>query len=575
MLKRVFSYMKEYKKYAWSGLLCIGVEVVLEITVPLLMADLIDYGFTNADGTYIIKKGLQMALCAVLALILGVGSAKFSALAGQGLGANIRKAEYEKLQSYSFSNIDHFSVSSLVTRLTSDVTNIQNAVSTGMRPFGRSPVMLIFATSFAFRINSTLALVFLVALPTLAVLLILIIINVGPLYGRMQSAIDQVNRCIQENLTAIRVVKSYVRGDYEVEKFGVVNENLKSESEKAFGTAVLNMPAMQFVMYGTILGILLIGGRLINEGQMMIGQLTSFLSYVLLILNSLMMMSNVFLLMTRSLASAERIMKVIDEPIDITDENAKDIEVKKGEIEFNHVWFKYNETAKEYVLSDVSFHINAGQTVGIIGQTGSSKTTLIQLIPRLYDASKGEIKIDGINVKEYPVRHLRDAISVVLQKNTLFSGSLIDNLRWGDENATLDEIKEACSIACVDEFIDRLPGGLDAEMGQEGVNVSGGQKQRICIARAILKKPKVLILDDSTSAVDTATEGKIRNALAKKLPDMTKIIIAQRISSVCHADQIIIMDGGRVDAIGTHESLLRTNKIYQEIYESQKEGADL
>ena len=567
--------MREYKKYAWLGLLCIGVEVVLEITVPLLMADLIDYGVTNADGTYIIKKGLQMALCAVLALILGVGSAKFSALAGQGLGANIRKAEYEKLQSYSFSNIDHFSVSSLVTRLTSDVTNIQNVVSTGMRPFGRSPVMLIFATSFAFRINSTLALVFLVALPTLAVLLILIIINVGPLYGRMQSAIDQVNRCIQENLTAIRVVKSYVRGDYEVEKFGVVNENLKSESEKAFGTAVLNMPAMQFVMYGTILGILLIGGRLINEGQMMIGQLTSFLSYVLLILNSLMMMSNVFLLMTRSLASAERIMEVIDEKIDITDENAKDIAVAKGEIEFDQVWFKYKDAAKEYVLSDVSFHIKPGQTVGIIGQTGSSKTTLVQLIPRLYDVTKGEVKIDGINVKEYPVRHLRDAVAMVLQKNTLFSGSLIDNLRWGNENATLDEIKEACQIACVDEFVDRLADGYDTEMGQEGVNVSGGQKQRICIARAILKKPKVLILDDSTSAVDTATEAKIRSGLAEKLPDMTKIIIAQRITSVRHADQIIIMDRGHVEAIGTHESLLRDNQIYQEIYASQKEGADL
>ena len=548
MLRRIFSYMKEYKKYAWLALICIGVEVVLEIMVPKLMADLIDIGVTNSDVPYIITKGIQMAVCAVAALILGVGSARFSALAGQGLGANIRKAEYEKLQSYSFFNIDHFSVSSLVTRLTSDVTNIQNAVSTGMRPFGRSPVMLIFATTLAFQINSTLALVFLVALPVLAVLLIIIIINVGPRYGRMQGAVDLVNRCIEENLTAVRVVKSYVRGDYEIEKFGHVNDNLKNESEKAFGIAVLNMPAMQFVMYSTILGILL---------------------------NSLMMMSNVFLLMTRSLASAERIMKVIDEPIDITDENAKDIEVKKGEIEFNHVWFKYKDTAKEYVLSDVSFHINAGQTVGIIGQTGSSKTTLIQLIPRLYDASKGEIKIDGISIKEYPVRHLRDAISVVLQKNTLFSGSLIDNLRWGDENATLNEIKEACSIACVDEFIDRLPGGLDAEMGQEGVNVSGGQKQRICIARAILKKPKVLILDDSTSAVDTATEGKIRNALAKKLPDMTKIIIAQRISSVCHADQIIIMDGGRVDAIGTHESLLRTNKIYQEIYESQKEGADL
>ncbi len=575
MLRRIFSYMKEYRKFAWLGLLCIAVEVILEIMVPMLMADLIDYGVTNADQSYIIRKGLQMALCAILALILGVGSARFSALAGMGLGANIRKAEYEKLQSYSFSNIDHFNVSSLVTRLTSDITNIQNAVATGMRPFGRSPVMLIFATSLAFRINSTLAMVFLVALPILATLLIIIIIKVGPLYGKMQGAIDQVNRCIQENLTAIRVVKAYVRGEYEVEKFQNVNDNLKSESERAFGISVLNMPAMQFVMYGTILGIFLIGGRLIHEGQMMVGQLTSFLSYVLLILNSLMMLSNVFLLMTRSLASAERIMQVMDEEIDITDVSSGDRTVTRGEIEFDHVWFKYKDTAKEYVLSDVSFHIRPGQTVGIIGQTGSSKTTLVQLIPRLYDVSRGEIRIDGINVKEYPVRHLRDAIAVVLQKNTLFSGSLLDNLRWGDENATMEEIKEACHIACVDEFVDRLPDGYDSEMGQEGVNVSGGQKQRICIARAILKKPKVLILDDSTSAVDTATEARIRSELAKKLPDMTKIIIAQRISSVRHADQIIILDRGHVEAVGTHESLLASNQIYQEIYESQKEGADL
>ena len=575
MLRRIFSYMKEYRKFAWLGLLCIAVEVILEIMVPMLMADLIDYGVTNADQSYIIRKGLQMALCAILALILGVGSARFSALAGMGLGANIRKAEYEKLQSYSFSNIDHFNVSSLVTRLTSDITNIQNAVATGMRPFGRSPVMLIFATSLAFRINSTLAMVFLVALPILATLLIIIIIKVGPLYGKMQGAIDQVNRCIQENLTAIRVVKAYVRGEYEVEKFQDVNDNLKSESERAFGISVLNMPAMQFVMYGTILGIFLIGGRLIHEGQMMVGQLTSFLSYVLLILNSLMMLSNVFLLMTRSLASAERIMQVMDEEIDITDVSLGDRTVTRGEIEFDHVWFKYKDTAKEYVLSDVSFHIKPGQTIGIIGQTGSSKTTLVQLIPRLYDVSRGEIRIDGINVKEYPVRHLRDAIAVVLQKNTLFSGSLLDNLRWGDENATMEEIKEACHIACVDEFVDRLPDGYDSEMGQEGVNVSGGQKQRICIARAILKKPKVLILDDSTSAVDTATEARIRSELAKKLPDMTKIIIAQRISSVRHADQIIILDRGHVEAVGTHESLLASNQIYQEIYESQKEGADL
>ena len=575
MLKRIFSYMKQYKKYACLALLCIAVEAVLELMVPMIMADLIDNGVANGDTAYIYTKGLQMAGCAVLALILGIGSARFSALAGQGLGANIRQAEYEKLQSYSFANIDHFRVSSLVTRLTSDVTNIQNSVSTGMRPFGRSPVMLIFASSVAFTINRTLAFVFFVALPILAVLLIFIIMNVRPLYGRMQNAIDLVNRSIQENLTAIRVVKAYVRGDYEVAKFEEVNANLKKESEKAFGIAVLNMPAMQFVMYGTIISILFIGGHLINAGQLKIGELTSFLSYVLLILNSLMMMSNVFLMMTRSLASASRIVEVLDEKIDITDEQAEDISVKKGSIEFDHVWFKYKKEAKEYVLSDVSFNIEAGQTIGIIGQTGSAKTTLVSLIPRLYDATKGTVRIDGIDVKKYPMRHLRDAIAVVLQKNTLFSGSLLSNLYWGNENASMEEINEACHIACVDEFLDRLPQGYDTDMGQGGVNVSGGQKQRICIARAILKKPKVLILDDSTSAVDTATEAKIREGLAKKLPDMTKIVIAQRISSVKHADQIIILDRGKVAAIGTHETLLANNRIYQEIYESQKEGVDL
>lgn len=575
MLKRIFSYMNEYKKYAWLALICIAVEAVLELMVPMIMADLIDTGVSTGDDMYIYKKGLQMVICAILALILGIGSSRFSALAGQGLGANLRKAEYEKLQSYSFSNIDHFRVSSLVTRLTSDVTNIQNAVSTGMRPFGRSPVMLIFATSVAFSINHTLALVFFVALPILAVLLITIIIHVRPLYSKMQSAIDLVNRTIQENLTAIRVVKSYVRGDYEYEKFENVNNGLKNESEKAFSLAVLNMPAMQYVMYGTILSLLLFGGYLINKGELMIGELTGFLSYVLLILNSLMMMSNVFLMMTRSLASGARIMEVIDEKIDMTDELAKDITVKNGDIEFEHVWFKYKEDAKEYVLSDVSFHIKSGQTVGIIGQTGSAKTSLVQLIPRLYDTSRGTVKIDGIDVKNYPMKHLRDAIAVVLQKNTLFSGTLLSNLKWGNENASMDEIKEACQIACVDEFIDRMSDGYNTEMGQGGVNVSGGQKQRLCIARAILKKPKVLILDDSTSAVDTATEAKIREGLSRRLPDMTKIIIAQRISSVRHADQIIILDKGCINGIGTHESLLSNNKIYQEIYESQKEGADL
>lgn len=575
MLRRIFSYMKQYRKYAYLALLCIGIEVVLELLVPMIMSDLIDVGVAQGDETYIIKKGLLMALCAVLALIFGIGSARFSALAGQGLGANLREAQYSKLQSYSFMNMDHFRTSSLVTRLTSDITNIQNAISSGMRPFGRSPVMLIAATSIVFSINARLALVFLVALPVLACLLIVIIINIRPLYSKMQYAIDMVNRTIQENLTAIRVVKAYVRGDYEIARFDEVNSELKNQSEKAFKTAVLNMPAMQYVMYSTIICLLLYGGCLVNQGELMIGQLTSFLSYVLVILNSLMMMSNVFLLMTRSLASGARIMEVIDEKVDMTDDNASGVLVERGEVEFDHVWFKYRPEAKEYVLEDITFHIEPGQTVGIIGQTGSAKTSLVQLIPRLYDASRGTIKIDGREVSEYTMEHLRDSVAMVLQKNTLFSGTLLSNLRWGDENASMEEIEQACHIACVDEFIDRLDNGYETEMGQGGVNVSGGQKQRICIARAILKKPKILILDDSTSAVDTATEAKIRQGLAEKLPDMTKIIIAQRISSVRHADQIIILDNGKINAIGTHESLLAGNKIYQEIYESQKEGADL
>ena len=575
MLRRIFSYMKQYRKYAYLALLCIGIEVVLELLVPMIMSDLIDVGVAQGDETYIIKRGLLMALCAVLALIFGIGSARFSALAGQGLGANLREAQYSKLQSYSFMNMDHFRTSSLVTRLTSDITNIQNAISSGMRPFGRSPVMLIAATSIVFSINARLALVFLVALPVLACLLIVIIINIRPLYSKMQYAIDMVNRTIQENLTAIRVVKAYVRGDYEIARFDEVNSELKNQSEKAFKTAVLNMPAMQYVMYSTIICLLLYGGYLVNQGELMIGQLTSFLSYVLVILNSLMMMSNVFLLMTRSLASGARIMEVIDEKVDMTDDNASGVLVERGEVEFDHVWFKYRPDAKEYVLEDITFHIEPGQTVGIIGQTGSAKTSLVQLIPRLYDASRGTIKIDGREVSEYTLEHLRDSVAMVLQKNTLFSGTLLSNLRWGDENASMEEIEQACHIACVDEFIGRLDNGYETVMGQGGVNVSGGQKQRICIARAILKKPKILILDDSTSAVDTATEAKIRQGFAEKLPDMTKIIIAQRISSVRHADQIIILDNGKINAIGTHESLLAGNKIYQEIYESQKEGADL
>lgn len=575
MLKRIFSYSGQYKKYLVFAALCITAESLFELVIPLIMANIVDIGVASGDRTYIFEQGAWMLICAFLALLLGIGSAKFSAVAGQGLGANLREAEYAKLQQFSFANVDHFQLSSLVTRMTSDVTNIQNSISGGMRPACRGPVMLVAATAVAFTINAELALVFLVALPVLAVCLFLIIRGVRPLFAKMQGAIDLVNRIIQENLTAVRVVKAYVRGDYEIGKFGEVNTNLQTQSERAFRLATTNMAAMQFVMYGTILSILWFGGKMIWIGGMQVGELTGFLSYVLQILNSLMMISNIFLMLTRSLASGKRILEVMDEKIDITEEKAEEIEVTRGEISFEHVYFKYKEEAQEYVLSDITLHIGAGETVGIVGQTGAAKSTLVQLIPRLYDITSGRLLIDGHPVEKYPLKHLRDAVAMVLQKNTLFSGTLKENLLWGSPEADMEEIEEACRIAGADEFIGRLEKGYDTEMGQGGVNVSGGQKQRICIARAILKKPKVLILDDSTSAVDTATEARIRRMLTEKLPEMTKIIIAQRISSVRHADKIVVLEDGRIQGIGTHEELLAGNKIYQEIYESQKEGADL
>ena len=575
MIKRIFSYSGQYKKYFVFAALCITAESLFELAIPLIMANIVDIGVASGDRAYIFEQGAWMLVCAFLALLLGIGSAKFSAVAGQGLGANLREAEYAKLQQFSFANVDHFQLSSLVTRMTSDVTNIQNSISGGMRPACRGPVMLAAATAVAFAINAELALVFLVALPVLAVCLFLIIRGVRPLFANMQGAIDQVNRIIQENLTAVRVVKAYVRGDYETGKFGEVNANLQTQSERAFRLATTNMAAMQFVMYGTILSILWFGGKMIRIGGMQVGELTGFLSYVLQILNSLMMISNIFMMLTRSLASGKRILEVMDEEIDITEEKAEEIEVTRGEIAFEHVYFKYKEEAREYVLSDITLHIGAGETVGIVGQTGAAKTTLVQLIPRLYDVTAGRLLIDGCPVEKYPLKHLRDAVAVVLQKNTLFSATLKENLLWGNPEADMDEIEEACRIACADEFIGRLEKGYDTEMGQGGVNVSGGQKQRICIARAILKKPKVLILDDSTSAVDTATEARIRSMLAQKLPGMTKIIIAQRISSVRHADKIVVLEDGRTQGIGTHEELLAGSRIYREIYESQKEGADL
>ncbi len=574
-MKDFLKYLRPYKKEACLAVLCIELETVFELVIPLVMASIVDVGVANGDRRYILMKGLQMVLFALISLVLGQGSAMFSARCGQGVGAEIRKAEFAKLQQFSFANTDHFRSSSLVTRLTSDVTTIQNSLSTGMRPGFRSPVMMLTAMVASFYINPKLALVFFVAAPVLGILLFLIISHVRPLYGVMQGAIDLVNRIIQENLTAIRVVKSYVRGDYEIQKFDQVNTNLRDTAEHAFRLAALNMPAMQFVMYSTILCILWFGGRLVTVGGVKVGELTGFLSYVLQVLNSLMMFSNVFLMTTRALASWKRISEVMDEEIDIKEDMALDLNVEQGDIRFEHVYFKYNKEAAEYVLSDISFHIKPGQTVGIIGQTGAAKSTLVQLIPRLYEATEGTVYIDGHPVQEYPLKHLRDSIAMVLQKNTLFSGTVKDNLRWGKEDATDEEIETACHIACVDEFIDRLERGYDTELGQGGVNVSGGQKQRLCIARAILKSPKVMILDDSTSAVDTATEARIREGLAQYMPGTTKIIIAQRISSVLHADQIIILEDGKINASDSHETLLANNRIYQEIYYSQQEGANL
>ncbi len=574
MLKRIASYLKPYRKQTVLAVLCVALETMFELVIPLIMADIIDIGVKYGDQKLIFERGALMLVCAVISVILGIGSARFSAVCGQGLGAELRKAEFSKLSDFSFANTDRFQSSSLITRMTSDITTIQNSVTTGLRPGVRAPVMMLTSIIISFTINAKLAVVFLVAAPLLGVMLFMIIKNVRPLFSKMQRAIDRINLIIQENLRAIRVVKAYVREDTEVEKFEDANAGLKENSERAFKLAALNMPAMQLVMYMTILCILWFGGKLIGNGSLEVGALTGFLSYVLQVLNSLMMISSVFMMLTRSLTSARRVFEVIDEKIDITDDKAGDFSIEHGDIEFKHVYFKYKSDSKAYVLSDINFKIESGQTIGIIGPTGSAKSTLVQLIPRLYDVTSGDVLIDGRPVDSYKLHYLRDKIAMVLQKNTLFSGTVIDNLKWGKEDATAEEIDEACRVACADEFIDRLSDGFDTMLGQSGVNLSGGQKQRLCIARAVLKKPRVLILDDSTSAVDTATEARIRKGLRSVMPNTTKIIIAQRISSVSETDKIIVMDEGKISAIGTHEQLLGHNPIYTDIYNSQKKGGD-
>ena len=572
-LRKIFRYARPYRRDLFAAVGLIFIECIFEMVIPVLMSTLVDDGVPTHNMAVIFRQGGLMILCAVLALITGLLYARYAARFANGFAAELRMAEYAAVQKFDFANLDRFSDASLVTRMTTDVTVMLNAVNAGLRPLVRSPVMLCMGLAMACVLSPRLTIVFLVTTPILAAVLAWIVTKVGPLYGRQQSAVDHLNGRIQESLTAIRAIKAFVRGDYENAQFDTVNTELSDASTETFRYAVLNLPAFQTVMYTAIVCILWFGGNYILVGTMSVGQLTAFLSYVLQVLNSVMMFSGVFLQISRSLASARRISEVLDENIVLDSPEDAVEEVPDGSVEFEGVSFKYHSGAREYALSGVELHIPAGQTVGILGGTGSAKTTLVQLIPRLYDATEGTVRVGGRDVREYDLRALRDAVGIVLQKNVLFSGTVRENLRWGKPDASDEELWAACRVACAAEFLERMPKGLDTDLGQGGVNVSGGQKQRLCIARTLLKRPKILIFDDSTSAVDTATEGKIRTALAE-LRDVTKLIIAQRITSVMHTDQIVILEDGRVHAVGTHESLLAGDPIYQEIYASQMKGGE-
>ena len=570
-LKRLFGYMGPYRRDMALGMLLVVVESAFEMVIPILMSDIIDQGVSHGDVREIMWTGVEMAVCAVLALITGLLYARYAARASYGFGARIRQAEYAKVQHYAFGNLDHFETSSLITRMTTDVTVVQNAINGGFRPMVRGPAMLVLGVALSFYMSPRLAVVFFVCAPVLGVILFFIVRRIAPLYARLQQAMDHLNTVVQECLTAIRAVKAFVRGGYEEEKFKEVNTELMGVSLATFRTAVLNLPAFQLTMYAAMVSILWFGGNMILQGSLTVGRLTSFLSYVLQVMNSLMMISNVFLLMTRSLASAHRIAAVLDEPVELESPAHPVTEIPDGGVVFEHVSFKYHPDAAEYALAGIDLAIQPGQTVGILGGTGSAKSTLVQLIPRLYDATEGRVLVGGRDVREYDLTALRDAVGIVLQKNVLFSGTVRENLLWGDPTAGDDTLWAACKAACADEFLRRMPGGLDADLGQGGVNVSGGQKQRLCIARTLLKKPKILIFDDSVSAVDTATEAKIRKALAA-LQGVTKIIIAQRVTSVMGTDKIVVLEDGHIHAVGTHSELLASDPIYQEIYHSQMKG---
>ncbi len=589
MIRKLAPYTKGYRVYILLGILCSAGEAVLELMLPKAMSNIVDYGIGGnggaGDRSYILTMGLKMVLMALICLALGVGAAALAAKAGMGFGANVRDAEYRQVQRFSFSNIEHFSTASLITRLTNDVSSVQITLMMGMRMLVRAPVMLITALVMALRISLQLSQIFLVILPLLALMVFIVLRYVGPFFTSLQKATDGLNLVVQEDLNAIRVVKSFVREDREKEKFFQRSETLRQTAERAFGFVVTFIPMVNLIMGGTIVSIMWLGGHYVAGGQMLSGDLLAFFTYASEILMSLMMVAMVMMVLTRSIACGKRIVEVLEEQPEITDDDAvkeitgdgtkRELTLSDGSIRFDHVYFKYHPDSAEWNLTDIDFSIASGMTVGILGGTGSAKSTLVSLIPRLYEATEGAVYVGGHNVKDYTMETLREGCAMVLQKNTLFSGTIRDNLRWGDENATDQEMEAACRMACADEFISRMPDGYDTRIEQGGTNVSGGQKQRLCIARAILRKPKVLILDDSTSAVDTATDAKIRAALKEALPGSTKLIIAQRISSVMDADMILVLDDGKISGIGTHEQLMASNQIYREVYQSQQEGVSI
>ncbi len=564
------------KKYWWAALLSpltVIIEVLLEVRIPMLMSQIVDTGITNQDLQYVVNMGVQMVAFALCSLAAGALSAWFASIAGMGLGAGLRQGMFDRVQDFAFSNVDRFSTASLVTRLTTDVNRVQMTFMMLIRVCVRAPVMLVSATVLAWQLDGERVTVCLIAIPVLGGMLALIATRAFPRFQVMLEKFDGLNARVQETLMAIRVVKAFVRSKFEKEKFEVTNDDLKRASIMAEKILVWNGPLMTLAMYACIVAIVWFGGKLIAFGSMETGQLMSFISYVTQILMSLMMITNTFVMIVMSKASANRICEVLQEMPDISDAQADPaLAVPDGSIEMRHVFFRYNQEAEKPVLSDISLSIRSGETIGVIGGTGSAKSTLVQMIPRLYEAEEGEVLVGGHNVKDYTLDHLRGAVAMVLQKNVLFSGTIRENLLWGNPEATDEELIEACKAAQAHEFVMAFPDGYETNLGQGGVNVSGGQKQRLCIARALLKNPKILILDDSTSAVDTATDSKIREALRAHRSDTTTIIIAQRVTSVCEADRIIVLDDGKINDIGTHSELLARNQIYQEVYYSQQEG---